>query len=70
MNDFNSWDEVKEWLESGKGVTCNNIWWVNIRGMDCYEGCCGDDHEGIDDAMRCVVFYSDNDLKGVKKNDW
>lgn len=58
MNDFNSYDEVKEWLLSGETVSCRTNTYSKSY-WSCHEGCCESEDLTIDEMMSWIEERAD-----------
>lgn len=73
MSDFNSWEEVRSWLEDPEDnyqtVSYGEWTWSNSY-MTCYseDCCCAEDYETINHAIEVIKDYSNNRLHLVNKN--
>jgi hypothetical protein len=57
-SDFQSWDEVRDWLASGESVSYHT-WYFSEHGMTCGDlGCCDESFHNIDDALESVKYYA------------
>lgn len=77
MSDFNSWEEVRDWLEDPEDnyqTVTYGSWTWSASYMSCHDDgeygpCCQDDYESVEDAVYAIKDYSGNRLHLVKKND-
>ena len=76
MSDFQSWEEVKDWLEdpddSWQTVTYHSWTWSHSY-MSCsddgeYGPCCQDDYDTVEEAVEAIKRYSSDRLHLVTKN--
>ena len=73
MSNFNSWEEVKDWLEDPEDnyqtVTYHN-WTFSKSYMSCNEpNCCDDSFQSVDDAVESIKQYSGNKIGRVNRDD-
>lgn len=77
MSDFQSWEEVKDWLEgpedSWQTVTYGSWTWCGLY-MSChsdseYGPCCEADYETVEEAIQAIKDHSSDRLHLVEKND-
>lgn len=71
MSDFDTWDEVKEWLSQDECVNVE-VWTFSKGYMCCWstaEGdpCCEEDYDCVEEAVEDVKRLSDDKLEDVKK---
>lgn len=67
MSDFNSWDEVRDWLsdtDEMEGVFVGNMFYTHSYGS-CGEGCCDESFDGLDDTIQQIKLHAQNDLNKV-----
>lgn len=73
MSDFNSWQEVKDWLEDPEDnyQTVNyHTWTFSKSYMTCNEpGCCDDSYKSVEEAIEDIKRYSGDKLERVQKDD-
>lgn len=76
MSDFNSWEEVEDWLEDSEDnyqtVTYGSWTWSGLY-MSChsdieYGPCCHGNYESVEDAVEAIKDYSNNRLNLVEKD--
>lgn len=68
MSDFNSWDEVEEFLLEDEGVNQVEYWsWVWSSGYKtCSSGCCDDSLSNIKECLDDIQYFC-SDLKELTK---
>lgn len=71
MSDFNTWDEVKEWLSQEECVNVK-VWTFSQGYMCCSntaEGdmCCEDNYRSVEEAVEDVKRLSDDKIEDVRR---
>lgn len=73
MSDFNSWEEVKAWLEDPDDnyqTVSYHHWTFSKSYMSCNEpGCCDDSYKSVDEVVGSIKDYSKGNLERVHKDD-
>lgn len=67
MSDFNSWDELEQWLldNDGEFVVVSGSWWFSKTSMGCFSDCCEDHFSSLDRAIDTIMRYARNDISKV-----
>lgn len=73
MTDFNSWEQVKEWLEQDEAVVVSGTWYFTKHFMSCgnytdeYGACCSDSFKDVDDCLESIKNLADDKLENVEE---
>lgn len=76
MSDFNSWEEVKDWLEDPEDnyqTVTYHCWTFSKSYMSCWDDgeygpCCQDDFKTVEEVIESIQNHTDK-LELVEKND-
>lgn len=72
MSDFNSWEEVKAWLEDPDDnyqTVAYHHWVFSKSHMSCCEpNCCDDSYKSADEALESIKDYSHGKLDRVQRD--
>lgn len=69
MRDFNSWEEVREWIsdvDAMETVSVEHLYFSHTY-MSCGEGCCDESFDSVDFTMDMIRRYAGGDYTKVNR---